>query len=217
MRFAACLSVLLLSSAPAQAHPHMFLDTGLNPVFNDKGQLAGVRVIWLYDAFYSLLMIEEGGFDADGDGQLSESEEAALAGFDQNPDKGYTGTTRAYLGDRELALSPPVEPHVTLEAGQLISTHLRLFEEPLDPAGAPVFLRTFDPTYYAAFDLSLTPRIEGEAECTLAVVEPDEGAANADLEALLASPSGAGYDEYNFPEVGETFADTLKLDCRATG
>ncbi|WP_108482662.1 DUF1007 family protein [Oceaniglobus ichthyenteri] len=207
---ASFISVVL--AFPALAHPHLFLDTGLNPVFNADGQLAGVRVIWVYDEFYSLVLVEENGFDQDGDMRLTEQEGAALAGFDQRPEEGFTGTTTLYLGDRLLDLSEPFQPRVTMEAGRIISTHLRLLETPLDIGEVPVFLRTFDPTYYAAFDLSLKPRIEGGAACTVAVVPPDTDAAQNTVESLMAKPD-AGYDEDNYPEVGEIFATTLRLTC----
>ena len=169
---AICLCLTLICPVPALAHPHLFLDTGLNPVFNAQGQLAGVRVIWVYDEFYSLVLVEDNGLDGDGDGRLNAEEGAVLAGFDQRPEEGFTGTTAVYLGDMALPLSEPFQPRVTMEAGRIISTHLRLLDTPLDLDG-PVYLRTFDPTYYAAFDLSLTPRIEGSAPCTVEVMEPD--------------------------------------------
>jgi len=173
----------------------------------------GVRVIWVYDDFYSLVLVEENGFDADGDGRLTEAEGAQLAGFDQRPEEGFTGTTAIYLGDRALALSEPFQPRVTMEAGRIISTHLRVLDAPLVLDGTPVHLRTFDPAYYAAFDLSLTPRIEGGGACDLAVLEPDIGTATRVLEQLLGGPVAESYDAEDFPEVGESFADTLRLTC----
>jgi len=211
------LALALILSAPAvDAHPHLFLDTGLNPVFNAEGALVGVRVIWLYDEFYSLLLIEENTFDRDGDGRLTTDEAAKLAGFDQRPDEGFTGTSAIYQGDTPLPLSEPFQPSITLEAGRLISTHLRLLNEPLAMGGAPVLLRTFDPTYYAAFDLSLTPRTEGGgAGCDLVVTEPDTDTAMRVLEQVLGGPASDFSETDDFPEVGENFADTLMLTCPA--
>ncbi|MEY8837883.1 DUF1007 family protein, partial [Cribrihabitans sp. XS_ASV171] len=40
--FMACLPV------PLAAHPHVFIDTGLELIFDDKGHLTHVRVEWAY-------------------------------------------------------------------------------------------------------------------------------------------------------------------------
>ncbi|NCO21612.1 MAG: DUF1007 family protein [Rhodobacterales bacterium] len=205
----------MFATTPALSHPHLFLDTGLNPVFDETGALVGVRVIWVYDDFYSLVLVEDNGLDRDGDGRLTEAEAAQLAGFDQRPEEGFTGTTAIYLGDTPLALSAPAMPRIALEAGRIISTHLRLLETPLVMGETPVHLRTFDPTYYASFDLSLTPRIEGGGTCDLAVIPPDTDAATQMLENLLGRPAASFSESEDFPEVGETFADTLRLSCAA--
>ena len=63
---AAALGLALAS--PLGAHPHIYIDTDFDLVFDTDGKLAAVRIDWAYDDFYSLLMIEENGLDADGDG-----------------------------------------------------------------------------------------------------------------------------------------------------
>lgn len=200
-------------ASEVRAHPHLFLDSGLAPVFDDQGRLAAVRVIWIYDAFYSLMMVEDFGLDPDGDGKLTEDEVARFAGFDQRPEEGFTGITRAYQGARELNLTPPLRPDVLYENGQLISTHLRAFDPPVTIGADPVLLRTFDPSYYAAFELSLEGWIEGDSPCAIERVDADLEAANARLEAVLADLQGTDFDDDDFPEVGEDYADSLRVTC----
>jgi ABC-type uncharacterized transport system substrate-binding protein len=209
------LATALLPADRAAAHPHLFVDTGLSPVYDDAGRLAAVRVVWIYDEFYSLLMTEERGMDADGDGRLTEDEALQLAGFDLNVDEGFTGTTRAYLGDTELPLAPPVNPVVVMAQGRLASSHLRVLETPVEPSAGAVDLRTFDPTYYAAFDLTLSVRPEGQSDCAAEKIEADTEAANRVLEKILADLQGTDFDDNDFPEVGEDYADTLRVTCPA--
>ncbi len=54
---------LLACAAPAQAHPHMFVETGLQVVFDDQGQAIGVRVRWSYDDLTSMQILADLGFD----------------------------------------------------------------------------------------------------------------------------------------------------------
>ena len=73
-----CLAALMiLPPAGALAHPHLFIDAGLELVYDDQGALSQVAVEWRYDAFYSLLIVEDLGLDPDGDGILTPQEEAA--------------------------------------------------------------------------------------------------------------------------------------------
>ncbi|WP_099826718.1 DUF1007 family protein [Oceaniglobus indicus] len=215
MRTGIALALLVALSLPhsAQAHPHLFVDTGLSPVYDGEGRLAGVRVVWIYDEFYSLLMVEDRGMDPDGDGRLTPAEATALAGFDQRPEDGFTGTTRAYQDGRALALGPPLDPVVVMAEGRLASSHLRLLHEP--PGPGPVDLRTFDPTYYAAFDLTLSVRPEGQSPCRAEKVEADTDAANKVLQAIRSKLPDRESSDDDFPEVGEDYADTLRVTCAA--
>ena len=75
----------------AAAHPHVFIDTGLEFIVDDAGQLTHVRVTWVYDEFYSLLVLEDMKLDQDADGVLTDAEEQVLAGFDAQWVEGYNG------------------------------------------------------------------------------------------------------------------------------
>ena len=115
------LFILMAFSAPAQAHPHVFIDAGLCFLFDDQGQLAAVRMVWAYDEFYSLLMVEENQLDSDGDGTLSAAELQALAGNDVAWDQGFPGDLelRSAGGDL-IELGRPLEHNVTYENGRII-------------------------------------------------------------------------------------------------
>ena len=115
--FIACLPVSLA------AHPHVFVDTGLELIFDDEGRLTHVRVEWAYDEFYSLMLLEEMRLDNDMDGVLTEAEEGHLAGFDAEWVEGYNGDLVMRLGGEQLELSGPMEPTATTEQGRIVSTH----------------------------------------------------------------------------------------------
>ncbi len=75
-------------SSSAVAHPHVFVDTGFVPVFED-GRLVGVETSWRFDPIYSEVVLAD--FDLDGDGALNADERSALVGvfFAELGDYGY--------------------------------------------------------------------------------------------------------------------------------
>ena len=69
---------LALLAAPLLAHPHVFVDATVE-VLTDAGAVTGVRLVWSYDDFFSLMLTEDLGVDTDGDLILTDAEAAACA------------------------------------------------------------------------------------------------------------------------------------------
>jgi ABC-type uncharacterized transport system substrate-binding protein len=204
--------VAVLLPAPALAHPHVFIDTGLTLVLNAEGQLAEIRVTWAYDELYSLLVMEEYGVDDDYDGVLRPEEIVTLNGFDMNWVPGFEGDSYLQSGGMPVALSGPLDPSTVVEDGRVVTTHTRRLETPLDIV-APVSVKAYDPTFYTAYSVSRGVTVEGNAGCTATVAPANLDAAYTLLEELLYGPRSAEFDEENFPEVGEAFADEVRLTC----
>jgi ABC-type uncharacterized transport system substrate-binding protein len=203
--------VLLACASPAQAHPHMFVDTGLAVVFDDQGMAAGVRIRWTYDDLTSMQLLADLGMDPEMDGVLTEAELAALSGFDMHWDEGITGDTYALSGDTPLALSRPKDWTVAYDGTRLTSTHFRAFEAPV-PVDLPLLVQAYDATMYTAY--VLTGAIEaGRAGCQAEKVLPDLEAARAKLDAAIAAlPTGV---EADFPALGADFAEGIRVTCGA--
>ena len=146
--------VLTLWAAPLAAHPHVFIDTQLSLVADDQGQLTHVRVTWEYDALYSLLVTEDMGLDADGDGALTETELATLNGFDMQWVDGFNGDLVLSAEASNIALSGPTEIATQFDNGQITTMHTRALETAI-PAGTALTIKPYDATYYTAYDLSL--------------------------------------------------------------
>ena len=108
------------------AHPHVFVETGLKLVLDDKGQVAGVEVSWTYDALYSMLTFEDRGLDKDYDGRLDQTELTFLAGFDLNWVEGFAGDLYLETGGTPVVLGPP-EPREVMVDGEarIVSSHFR--------------------------------------------------------------------------------------------
>ena len=70
-QFLSLMAAMALVPCAATAHPHIFVDTALKVLVTDDGQLESIEVTWVYDEFYSLLIFEDLGLDADFDGELT--------------------------------------------------------------------------------------------------------------------------------------------------
>ncbi|MCL4189147.1 MAG: DUF1007 family protein [Rhodobacteraceae bacterium] len=199
----------------ARAHPHVFIDAGVEFLFDDAGALAAVRIVWAYDEFFSLLVIEDMGLDPDFDGQLTAGEVASLSGFDMEWIEGYEGDLYLFQDGRPVALSGPLDWGAEYRDGRIVTSHVRALVERLAPAAAPLSVQVYDPTYYSAYRIAGAPLLTGRGGCTTEVLVPDLGAATARLEAALAEMTAADPDalEMDFPAVGAAFAEEIVLTC----
>jgi ABC-type uncharacterized transport system substrate-binding protein len=205
------LAPLVLGSAPLAAHPHIFIDSGLDFHFDDKGMLSGVGVTWVYDELYTLLLIEDQDLDPDGDGELTDEEIAKLAKQDRNWDPKYEGDIYGTADGKKIALAPPEDFGLTYADGQITSTHYRPLATPVDPRQHKVMFKNYDPWFYAAFDLTLPVTATG-ADCTADVLPVDLDAAQKEVQRQLAAIP-ADTIETQFPMVGEQFAAPVAITC----
>jgi ABC-type uncharacterized transport system substrate-binding protein len=210
------LALLALSAAPAAAHPHIFIDTGLEVIFDRQGRAAAVRVAWVYDDFYSLMVLSDRGLDRDGDGALTAAETAALNGFDMNWDADYQGDL--YLmdgGGAPVALGRPRDWTATVEQGRIVTTHVRPLARPLAVAADPLVLQVYDPGYYTAYTILGTPSLSGAGAqgCRVQVFAPDLTEAQQELQAMLQEYTADQSVEMDFPAVGANFAEEARVTC----
>lgn len=175
-----------LTPLTAVAHPHIFIDTGFELITDDQGRLSHIRVTWVYDDFYSLLITEDLGIDSDGDGILSDQDQSRLTGFDANWMNGFNGDLVTMLNGEELGLSGPLEPTAALENGGIYTTHLRSVANTPDLAGQQLSLKPFDSTYYTAYEITMPVTVSGAAMCQIELLEPDFSGTDSKLRDELA-------------------------------
>lgn len=206
--------VACLAPAPVFAHPHIFVDVGLEVMVDAQGQLEAVRVTWAYDALYSLLITEDFGLDVDGDAVLTPAEEAQLTGFDMRWVDGFNGDLVGTLGDAALTLSGPKEPTAVMREGRIVTTHLRTVDERPKITGQRLVFKPFDLTYYTAYDVRLAVKVAGLEGCQIGKQEPDLDSEMVQLQkelSLLLQDQDS--IEMGFPEVGESFATAIEITC----
>ena len=212
---AAALGLALAS--PLGAHPHIYIDTDFDLVFDTDGKLAAVRIDWAYDDFYSLLMIEENGLDADGDGTPEQARLDAFAGQDADWEAGFPGHFTLDAAGTPLALGPPEEHRVRYEDGRIITSHLRPLVARFEIDAAPLVARSYDPTYFVAYDVPETPGSQGRDDCSLTRNVASRDAAMKEYGDQLAAVDASDdpFQVVDLPDIGILFADSFEITCNA--
>lgn len=204
---------LVTSAQQAVAHPHVFIDTALSFVLTPDGRVEAVKVTWTYDDLYSLMIVEEGGFDPDGDGKLTVQELKQLQGFNSHWADDFPGNTYVLLNEAPVALSRPTDWTALYDDGQLTSTHLRHLEPPVRPEALALVLKNYDPEHYYAYRVVSAGFMGASKGCSSAIIAYDETAADAALSAASDAYLAADAADAPYPQIGAYFSDRVEVLC----
>jgi ABC-type uncharacterized transport system substrate-binding protein len=213
MRPSPLLAVLLAGvAAPAAAHPHVFVDATVE-VLTEAGAVTGVRLVWTYDDFFSLMLTEDLGLDTDGDLILTNPEAAALEANVTDWPADYSGDLVIGSADTELPLAPREDHGAVLSEGRVIETHRRPLVSPVPATEAPVTIKVFDPYYYVAYTVTGVT-VTGDPSCQASLVRVDPEAAQAEVDATWAGLDWASAaPDVELPPIGAAFSDRVEVRC----
>ena len=200
---------LALGASVAQAHPHVFIDTGLRVETDAEGRITGIEVSWTYDELTTMLVFDDMRLDQDYTGTLTEDELRQLDGFDLNWVDGFEGDVYAEQEGRGLALGPPEGRGVSVSDARITTRHFRPLSSDAGAPGLPLILRAYDPTYFVAYDLQGGVSVPEGCQVSITPADLDRAYTMVE-EALYGQPSTGTYD---FPEIGEAFADKVVVQC----
>lgn len=200
----------LLAPTICTAHPHVFVQAELTIIFD--GQIpTAVKVDWIYDDYFSLLLTADLGIDLDGDMVLTAAEEAVL-------DQAVTEWPADFDGDLEvrqdgavISLGPKQSHQMSFENGIITESHIR----PLTGMVAgPFVIQPFDPYYFVAYDVVGPIRFDGTQDCAGSISRADMDAARAMFAELTGglAPEDVSAEE-SFPKIGHAFADSVTISC----
>ncbi|MGH2342039.1 DUF1007 family protein [Segnochrobactraceae bacterium EtOH-i3] len=215
----ALLSVFigLLARAPAEAHPHVFVDARSEVVFEPDGRVGAIRHVWRFDEGFSAYATQ--GLDANNDGHLSSDELAELAKINVESLREYRYFTFLTVNGRRHRFDPPKEYWLTYQDGYLTLFFTLPLKEPVTVAGQTVTLDVYDPEYFVAFKMveqDPMTLVNAPAGCTLEIKRP------ADLDPMTAAtlaiiPSSQRDLPENLRSVTQDLANTGTLSCPASG
>ncbi|MDD8023316.1 MAG: DUF1007 family protein [Paracoccaceae bacterium] len=211
---ATVLSLSPLAAAPAAAHPHIFVDVTHTLLFDAEGWLIGVRARWDYDEMFTLLMVEDGKYDTNGDGKIAGGELARFQHWDADWPADYGGDLEVTLDDQPLALAGPSDWAAEWHDGRAVSIHTRMLQTPAEVTGRALVILPYDPDIYVDYSVTAPPTFSGRDDCTAKVFEPDPDAIPEELATAIAelspetTPEAAG-----LPAVGRLYADEERVQC----
>ena len=207
-------ALLAFATAPAAAHPHVWVTAKVEIAYAD-GKVAAVRNVWTFDAAYTAFVTQ--GLDANKDGKLTPDELQTLATENTGNLAEFGYFTKLKVGGKEQAFADPVEPRMAMEGDSLtLSFRLPLKTPPSQGRGV-LALEVYDPTYFVSFGLSEAPDaatlVGAPAGCAATVTRPKTpepktaeagapGMSEAFFEALTAA---SGY--------GVQFANRVLVAC----
>ncbi|WP_424983598.1 DUF1007 family protein [Maritalea sp. S77] len=147
-------ALILLIGLPvqlAQAHPHIFADAQVDVLFNEQGEIAGVRQRWNFDALYSAWAVQ--GLDVDGDGDVSPEELQPLADDNMIGLAEYSYYTFAGEGRGNAEIARGRDARMVFDGTNLILSFTLDFTVPA-PVREAFEIEVGDPEYYVAFNFA---------------------------------------------------------------
>ncbi|WGF89176.1 DUF1007 family protein [Marinivivus vitaminiproducens] len=157
---------------PATAHPHVWIDTRLDFLF-DRNRLTGLNVSWTFDELFSDYVLNDVGYD--GGGELSDAQVETIRKNAFFELRQYNFYTDIRIDGGKLALPPERvrDFDVALDGHQVIYRFRVDLPEPVDTRSHHVTVSPYDPEFYV--EMALAPdepvRIEGGAACRPTVGE----------------------------------------------
>lgn len=150
-----CCAVALTCAgfgSPALAHPHAWIETRSDVVFDDQGKIAAINIEWDFDQGYSEMAVE--GLDENGDGYHSAGELRPLARENLIALKDYDYFVKARAGTGAVRYGE-VTQYGMIYSNGTVKMHFTLpLAEPVDPFAAEFVYRIYDPSFYIAIDFA---------------------------------------------------------------
>lgn len=154
---APALCLLLASSLPAAAHPHVFIDTVVEVIFDAEGRMTAVHEVWLLDYDYGDVLKIEADKLGNNDGRATAEElpllapNGKLAWMEQ-----FDYFTRVTFAGRVVEHLAPEAVDVRLERSRIAIEFTLPLAEPL-PVTGDAGVDVFDGEYYYDFEFAANP------------------------------------------------------------
>jgi len=198
---------VVLGTATAQAHPHVWITAKSELIYAPDGSITGVRHAWTFDDMFSTYALQ--GIEAKTKGAYSKEELAPLAQTNVESLKEFGFFTFAKADGKKEKFLEPVDYFLEYR-DSLLTLHFTL------PAKAPfkakqTALEVFDPSFFIDFKYAEKEPVKlvgAPADCKMAFQRPGDGTAGAQKlgeQNFMGGGDGANY--------GAMFANKITLEC----
>jgi ABC-type uncharacterized transport system substrate-binding protein len=214
VNFALLVFSMAMLAKPAFAHPHLWVETHADIVFDAKGHIIGIDVHWTFDDFYSLSALD--GLDTNGDGNYSQDELQLLVRDTLDDLRGYDYFVHVLNGEKQVKLKNASNPHADYSNKVLHLHFLVPFAEPIDPSNAKVMLRIYDPDYFIDFEFAKDNPVTivggMPRQCRMEIKSVPT---TAELQTVLDFLAREGQDQSagTAQDFGSMFAQPIVIEC----
>lgn len=194
---------MLFGSSVLQAHPHNWIDVFAEWQFDTKGLISGVKLRWLFDDYYSVLLVNDAV-------ATREELQAILNKILSNTAKHHyfiqieQQGVKAEFGNAKQARIGVRDHRIEVEFSLSMKA-------PLDPRQSGIVYRIAEPTYYfEMLHAEEDPAIvlnNAPPGCRYRLEPPKPDAA------LVASAASLGINESGGDDLGIQFAETVTIRC----
>jgi len=202
---------MLLATAWANAHPHVFVEANMEIVLNEKAEFTELRHVWRFDEVFSATFLFD--FDASGNGKLEEEELKELTDTVKTSIADFDFFTALRSGNDVLEFYEPEKINAYYDEDQLIMFFEVNPAKPFNLKEQTLRISASDTSFYVAFDFAdENIKLSGaEHVCSTKVVNPDFDKLYADNSETL---SEAFFNDANLTnDLGDEFYSWATISC----
>ena len=209
MRLAAvCLTLIIALAAwaqPARAHPHVWITSASELIYDASGAITGIRHTWRFDDMFSTYALQD--IQPRTKGVYTREELAPLAQVNVESLKEFDFFTFAKTARSEpkQVFLDPTDYFLEYKDGSLVLNFTLPLKQPLKTK--QLALEIYDPTYFVAFDLAADPiKLTGApSDCKTSVQKPGKPSQAPLSEKSFENGANANY--------GVLFTNRISVDC----
>ncbi len=136
----------LLESPPAGAHPHAWIDVEVEVRVDAAARVTALHMVWLFDDIYSAYVTQ--GLSFTGSDALDPERTARILAVMMKNLARFHYMTAVEAGSGPVEFAPPVEAAVVLRGRRLELEFTLPLAEPVPVRPGPVTYSVYDPSYY---------------------------------------------------------------------
>jgi ABC-type uncharacterized transport system substrate-binding protein len=202
----AALVATFAFTAPALAHPHVWVTMKSELVYAADGSITGIRHAWAFDDMFSTFALQ--GLETKQKGVYTREELKPLAEVNVTSLKEYDYFTYVKVSGKKTPLTDPVDYWLDFKDAVLTLNFTLPFKTPLK--AKELAIEVYDPSYFVDFALAEKDAITlagAPASCKLTVAKPQEMSV-ADGKKLSEADFTAMADNW-----GAQYANRILVKC----
>jgi ABC-type uncharacterized transport system substrate-binding protein len=197
---------LAFGATAARAHPHVWITSTSELIYDPDGSMSGVRHAWTFDDMFSTYALQ--GLQTKTKGVYSREELEPLAQTNVESLKEFNFFTFAKADGKKAKFQEPVDYYLEYRDGTLTLHFTLMLKAPVKPR--ELVLDVFDPEFFIDFkfaDKDPVRLVGAPATCQMTFQRPSDGSANAQK---LGEQTFLSGDNSNY---GAMFANKIRVEC----